>query len=148
MKNGTTIRCKKKNHVPTALPGLSTGSSSSSSSTSSTLFSQDDVTTGWSPQGVRPTGGGGLARVPNLRVCDHPFNDGGGTRRGRKGGLTSCRGTVLSAWLSTSSETGREHRAVRSKGKWSPRCTHLSLPNSQLFIGGSKGVRQVNRQGW
>ena len=26
---------------------------------------------GWGPQGVRLTGGGGPARVPNLRVCDH-----------------------------------------------------------------------------
>ena len=29
----------------------------------------------WGPQGVLKTGGGGLARVPNLRVCKHP---GGG----------------------------------------------------------------------
>ena len=27
------------------------------------------------------TGGGGLARVPNLRVCEHPFTSWGGTRR-------------------------------------------------------------------
>ena len=26
---------------------------------------------GWSPQGMTTTGGGGLARVPNLRVCEH-----------------------------------------------------------------------------
>ena len=26
----------------------------------------------WGPQGRRSTGGGGLARVPNLRVCKHP----------------------------------------------------------------------------
>ena len=26
---------------------------------------------GWGPQGRRLTGGGGLARVPNLRVCEH-----------------------------------------------------------------------------
>ena len=26
----------------------------------------------WCPQGRRPAGGGGLARVPNLRVCKHP----------------------------------------------------------------------------
>ena len=25
-------------------------------------------------QGMRPIGGGGLARVPNLRVCDHSFS--------------------------------------------------------------------------
>ena len=28
---------------------------------------------GWGPQGRRPTGGGGLARVPNLRVCKHLY---------------------------------------------------------------------------
>ena len=27
----------------------------------------------WGPQGVSPTGGGGLGKVPNLRVCEHPF---------------------------------------------------------------------------
>ena len=26
---------------------------------------------GWAPQGMPLTGGGGLARVPNLRVCEH-----------------------------------------------------------------------------
>ena len=25
----------------------------------------------WGPQGMCPTGGGGLVRVPNLRVCKH-----------------------------------------------------------------------------
>ena len=41
-------------------------------------------------QGRSVTGGGGLARVPNLRVCKHlPV---------RKDELTSCRGTVWSAW--------------------------------------------------
>ena len=29
---------------------------------------------GWGPQGRRSTGGGGLARVPNLRVCEHPLD--------------------------------------------------------------------------
>ena len=28
---------------------------------------------GWGPQGRAETGGGGLARVPNLRVCKHLF---------------------------------------------------------------------------
>ena len=28
---------------------------------------------GWGPQGMSITGGGGLARVPNLLVCEHPF---------------------------------------------------------------------------
>ena len=37
----------------------------------------------WGPQGMLPTGGGGLARVPNLRVCHHSCS-GGGPRRGRR----------------------------------------------------------------
>ena len=73
---------------------------------------------GWGPQGVRPTGGGGLARVPNLRVCDHLFSDGGGTRR-RRANWRPCRGTVQSAWQKTSSETqgGRAGLPVRVSGR-------------------------------
>ena len=47
----------------------------------------------WGHQGRRTTGGGGLARVPNLRVCEHPSQWGWHTR-GEKDELTSCRGTV------------------------------------------------------
>ena len=43
------------------------------------------------------TGGGGLVRVPNLRVCKH-LGCWGGTCRGGKDELTSCRGTVKLAW--------------------------------------------------
>ena len=39
------------------------------------------------------SGGGGLARVPNLRVCKHPTRTGWHTQ-GEKDDLTSCRGTV------------------------------------------------------
>ena len=35
----------------------------------------------WGPQGMSTTGGGGLVRVPNLRVCKH-LCIAGGTRRG------------------------------------------------------------------
>ena len=38
---------------------------------------------GWGPQGRRATGGGGLARVPNLRVCYHLGCWGGTCRGGR-----------------------------------------------------------------
>ena len=38
---------------------------------------------GWSPQCRSITGGGGLARVPNLRVCYH-LCIAGGTRRERR----------------------------------------------------------------
>ena len=51
----------------------------------------------WGPQGRSTTGGGGLARVPNLRVCKHLF-PWGWHMQGRKDELTSCRGTVWSAW--------------------------------------------------
>ena len=47
---------------------------------------------GWGPQGMGSTGGGGPARVPNLRVCKH-FGPEWHTQ-GRKGEVTSCRGTV------------------------------------------------------
>ena len=38
---------------------------------------------GWGPQGRPITGGGGLARVPNLRVCRHLCATGGTRREGR-----------------------------------------------------------------
>ena len=47
------------------------------------------------------------------------FGIGGGTRRGETGELTSCRGTVQSAWFSTSSETQRREDRAARKGKWS-----------------------------
>ena len=46
-------------------------------------------------------GGGGRARVPNLRVCEHPVWEV--AHAGEQGELTSCRGTVQSAWQSPSS---------------------------------------------
>ena len=48
---------------------------------------------GWGPQGMCSIGGGGLARVPNLRVCKHLYASGWHTQ-GEKDELTSCRGTV------------------------------------------------------
>ena len=47
----------------------------------------------WGPQGMSLTGGGGLARVPNLRVCEHLYASRWHTQGG-KDELTSCRGTV------------------------------------------------------
>ena len=49
------------------------------------------------PQSMSKTCGGGLVRVPNLRVCKHLYRSGSHTQ-GRKDELTSCRGTVQSAW--------------------------------------------------
>ena len=48
---------------------------------------------GWGPQDMSTTGGGGLARVPNLRVCKHLYASRWHTQGG-KDELTSCRGTV------------------------------------------------------
>ena len=48
---------------------------------------------GWGPQRRWSTGGGGLVRVPNVRVCEHLFVPGWHTQ-GEKDELTSCRGTV------------------------------------------------------
>ena len=60
---------------------------------------------GCGPPGLCATGGGGLARVPNLRACEHLCHRSGAA--GESGDLTSCGGTVQSAWQSTSSETHR-----------------------------------------
>ena len=44
---------------------------------------------GWGLQGMATTGGGGLARVPNLRVCDLCIAGDDNTRRKRTPGLPS-----------------------------------------------------------
>ena len=69
------------------------------------------VARGVGPQGTSVTGGGGLVRVRNARVCKH-FCGRDGTRGegGEMGEITSCRGTVQSAWFRTSSE----HKEGRS----------------------------------
>ena len=51
----------------------------------------------WGPQGRASTGGGGLVRVPNLRVCKH-LSWWRWHTQGEKDELTSCRGTVQSVW--------------------------------------------------
>ena len=48
----------------------------------------------WCFQGMSITGGGGLVRVPNLRVCEHLFDVGVAHAGGEKDELTSCRGAV------------------------------------------------------
>ena len=86
---------------------------------------------------------------PNLRVCEHLYTQGG------KGDLTSCRGTVQSAWQSTSSQTHErwEEELCCPQGSvvatwYGDDSPHLSLPNSQPCVGGSEGVRQGIRQSW
>ena len=103
-----------------------------------------------SAQGMSKTGGGGLARVPNLRVCRHPTT-GWHRRRGEQGRsnvlpLFRLNGVVnklqWNAW--------RKNRAACCSGKWPPRGTRttvLTYPCSVAFSS-TKRVRQRNRQGW
>ena len=90
------------------------------------------------------TGGGGLARVPNLRVCKHPFR-GGGTPRG-KDELTPAVVPSSRRGNSSSESRRRESRAAQ-KGKWPSRgtgTTVLTYPcPSQPCFGGSKGCARV-----
>ena len=48
----------------------------------------------WARQGRSGTGCGGPARVPNLRVCCHPFLLGGTRQEREVRDNTSCRGTI------------------------------------------------------
>ena len=70
---------------------------------------------------------------------------------GAKDELTSCRGTVKSAWqyLQWVAKEGEPAQKGQVVATWyGDDSLHLSLPNSQPCIGGSKGTRQGNRQGW
>ena len=87
---------------------------------------------GLGPQGMPLTGGGGLTRVPNLRVCKHLVVSGV-PHAGEKDELTSCRGTVWSAWQTTTSETQRMKSRAARKGEWPPHgtgTTVLTYPGS------------------
>ena len=85
---------------------------------------------------MRAPGRGGLARVPNLRVCQHPL------------GMWHTEGwTDILPWYrlvgvtKTSSETQRRKSRAARKGKWPARgtgTTFLTYPE----------VRTGNRQGW
>ena len=91
------------------------------------------------------TGGDGLVRVPNLRVCKH-FGAGvadAGTER-RINVLPWYR---LVGVVKTSSETQRRKSRAARKGKWPPRGTGMTAPTypcpSQPCFGGSKGCARV-----
>ena len=94
----------------------------------------------WGRQGLCSTGGGGLARVPNLRVCKTPLH-GGGTRKGEKGELTSCRGTAQSAWQKILQLEARRKNQAARKGKRSPRGTGMTVLTNP-------GMRPGDRQDW
>ena len=81
------------------------------------------------------TGGGGLARVPNLRVCKHP--DWRVAHVRGKDELTSCRGTVQSAWQKPPMRRkgGRAGLPARVSGRHVVRGTdspHLSRKCAQV----------------
>ena len=105
---------------------------------------KDDLRLRWRwTQGIPLTGGGGLVRVPNLRVCQH-LRDMEWHTQGRKGDLTSCRGTAQLAWqIPPMRRTRRKNQAVR-KGKWSPRGEATAPtypgPNSCRFYSGRRGA--------
>ena len=74
------------------------------------------------------TGGGEPARVPNLRVCKHPFTSGVAHAGGE--GRINIR-QVGVAILPVSREGGRA--GLPKKGKWPPRgtgTTVLTFPGS------------------
>ena len=108
-----------------AAMNLSSSIATSSSSASSPIASESLGMPTWKRMAS------GLARAQTC-VCANTFH-GGVAHAGRKGELTSCRGTVQSAWPRPPvSRTWREDRAAR-KGKWSPRgtgTTVLTCPGS------------------
>ena len=73
---------------------------------------------------MRSTGGGGLARVPNLRVCKHVSV---WHMQEVKDELTSCRGTVQSAWQKPSVSRKGGRAGLPKKGKWPPRDTGMTV---------------------
>ena len=102
----------------------------------------------WVHQVMSLTGGGGPARIPNLRVCKHLLSMGR-TRRRRKGELTSFRGSVQSAWQKPPVSRQGERTGLPASGRHvvrgrqsSPIPAHASRNRRQ------KGVRQGNWQGW
>ena len=75
---------------------------------------------GWGLQGRPVTGGGGLARVPNLRVCKHPLTSGV-AHVGREGRIDVLPWYRPVGVAKTSSETQRRKSRAARKGKWPPR---------------------------
>ena len=102
---------------------------------------------GWGPQGRRTTGGGGLARVPNLRVCKHLFH-WRWHMQGGKDELTSCRGTVQWAWQKppVRRKGGRAGLPARVSGRHVVR-GRQSSPSLEVRLGEqARLVKTVNIQ--
>ena len=93
---------------------------------------------GMGPQGMSATGGGGLARVLNLRVCQHPSCPVWHTQGG-KDELTPWYRLVGVAVLPVSRKGGRTGLPARASGRHVVR-GRQSSPVLE--------VRPGNRQGW
>ena len=102
---------------------------------------------GWGPQGMSPTGGGGLARVPNLRVCNHLFFLGV-AHAGVEGWINILPWYRPVGVAKKSSETHKEEEpGLPEKSKWPPRGTGTTVltypcPSQPCFCG-SKGCARV-----
>ena len=99
IKDGRRIKCNTANYVPIVVPWIidklfklsntyiSTSVLQEAEHPASTRSESSSTTVwrpgGWGPQRMSTTGGGGPARLPNLRVCKHLLTSGG-TRRGRR----------------------------------------------------------------
>ena len=77
----------------------------------------------WGPQGVSPTGGDGLAKVPNQRVCKHPFL-AEWHMQGREGWIN------ILPWYRLVGDAKGGRAELPQKGKWPPRGTILTYPGS------------------
>ena len=94
----------------------------------------------WGPQDMSSTGGGGVVRVPNLRVCEHRWIEGG-TRRG-EGRINVLPWYRLVGVVSTSrwvAQGGKIGLPARVSGH------HVVRGRQSLPI---LEVRPGNRQGW
>ena len=84
------------------------------------------------PQGRTTTGGGGPARVPNVRVCKHPCTSGV-AHAGREGWINILPWYHLMCVAKTSGETQRRKSWAARKGEWPPRGTEI--PTRPMFPG-------------
>ena len=102
---------------------------------------------GCGPQGRPETGGGGLARFPNLRVCELPFSHWW-HMQGGKDELTSCRATVQSAWQKppVRRKGGRAGLPARVSGRHVVR-GRQSSPTIEVRLGAGKAGENGQHSG-
>ena len=86
-------------------------------------------------------------------VCANTFIPRGGTRGVVKGEVTSCRGTVWSAWQKPPVRRKGGRTGLPKKGMWSPRGTETTVltypcPTASRVSVAVRWLRQGNRQGW